>query len=330
MTIEFPKINQKEWCKLYQQGVIDAEEYKLDSRFKCNKILNQVVQEDMFLKRILFHDVGYIPQVLPLVGRTHNRKLYKRKTIKDLELGELPRLDHYQVIQFDQNWSNIDGIDCFKGVFNFPYHDVEDIVDIFELDHGDLWEAFIINPRFLRYNSSCAGVFYTLKVDYIDELVYSLNGYFTKLTGYPLLFKPTWDDIEEINCIEDLDLSRKSFCEAFTPDHIDNDDNIMFYKLLKFWAENECVEVQEFNHPYKLYSDNIICSLWINFNLKRISSSIPFEFVHIETGDILGPFTDFEYDPAYNCYDSDGKTYPIDFFIKESFKKGLYDIRLCE
>ena len=328
--IEYEKINQKQWCKLYSEGVIDSEEYNLDSRFRCNKILNQIISENKFLTRLLFYDVGHIPSILPFKGKTIGGHFTKRKTIKELDWGRLPRLDHYQIIQFDENWSNIDGIDCFKGVFNFPYnHKIDsDFIDSFD-NYGELWEAFIINPRFLQYNPSYIGAFYILKVDYLDELIYSLNGYFTKITGYPLLFKPTLKDIEEIVPIKP-DLSRKAFYEDFAPTEIEKEEHIMFYKLLKFWSENSCVTVDSIQSTYEKYSDNIMCTLWIGFNLKRIESDIPFRFIHTETGEILGPFNSFEYDPAFDCYDADGKTHSISSVIKDNFKKGLYDIELCE
>ena len=321
-------INQTEWEKLYELGVIDSEEYKLDSRFRCNKILNKVVSEDKFLKRMLFDNIVYPLAIMPTKDNFHS------KTIRDFEFGKTSKnqsfndLDHYQIIQFNQDWSNIEGIECFKGIFNFPYnHDINLLFDDFE-EHGELWETYIINPRFLQYNSSCIGVFYMLNVDHIEDLISSLNGYFIKLTGYPLFFKPTLDDIDEIKPII-LELSRKNFIKPFMKEN-PSTETIMFYKLLKFWAENECVTVEEFKTPYERYCDNIEHSLWIGFNLKVIKSKIPFEFVHCETGDVLGPFTHFEYDPAFDCYYSNGKTYPINFVVKESFKRGLYDIRLCE
>lgn len=321
------KINQKEWEKLYELGVMDSEEYKLDSRFRCNAILNKVISEDKFLRRLLFDDIVYPLSVLP------TKDYFHKKTIRDLEFGKLTDdwydLDHDQVIQFNQNWSRIDGIECLKGVFNFPYnHSINHLYDSFE-EHGELWETYIINPLFLQYNKLCIGVFYMLKVENIEDLISSVNGYFIKLTGYPLLFKPTLDEIEPIEPIV-LEFNRENFIKPFMKENPPKED-IMFYKLLKFWAENPCVTVEEFKSSYRNYEDNIEHSLWIGFNLKVIKSDVPFEFVNLRTGEKLGQFTHFEYDPAFDCYyDGSMESKPISEEIKEDFANGNYDIRLCD
>lgn len=322
-------INQKEWEKLYEQGVIEPVEYNLDSRFTCNHLLNSIIHEDKFLYRLLFDNIAYNLKVMPVKDYIHS------KTLLDLEFGELNSndfnngLDHYQIIQFDQNWSNIEGIECFKGIFNFPYnHHMEYIIKNMD-DHGELWETYIINPRFLQYNKSCIGIFYMLNVDLIEELISNLNGYFIKLTGYPLFFKPTLDTIDEIKPIT-LEISRKNFIKPFMKEN-PSEEHIMFYKLLKFWAENECVNVKEFKRDYERYSENIQYGLTIGFNLKYITSNIPFELIHNSRPELnLGPFTRFEYDPHFNCaYTEDNEIKLTNIHIRE-FSKGNYDFKLLK
>lgn len=315
-------INDKEWNRLYDLGVIDSEEYKLDHRFQVNKLLQEIISKDKFLNRLLFDSVVYPLNVLPSIH--HGRK----KTLRELDIGKIePRLDHYQVIQFNPEWSNIEGIDAVKGIFSFPYYDITWHVNFIK-ELGELWEAYIINPLFLQYNNSCVGIFYMLKNIHNDDLINDLNGYWIKLTGYPLFFKPTLEEIEEIQPIT-LDLSRKNFIKGFMKENPPVED-IMFYKLLEFWAENECVTVEGFNSSYNKYLDNISHSLWIGFNLKTITSTKPFEFINTRTGEKLGPFTYFEYDPSFDCYYTKGINgkHEINPEIKEDFSKGNYDIRL--
>lgn len=177
----------------------------------------------------------------------------------------------------------------------------------------------------MRYKKESIGLFFTPKYKdnyYIEEC----NNFIKSRTGYPLFLEYVEKDtIEKIEfdkpelTIEKYVLEMKKYCQ-----------NKGLNKLLDFWQYNECVNIDAFEDSFNDFKDNIPYSIWDDINFKDIKSTIPFELIHEETGEVLGPYNRFCLDKSFKLADvNDGVLKLTDSQINDLIE-GKYDFKLVE
>ena len=146
----------------------------------------------------------------------------------------------------------------------------------------------------MRYAEGSVGLFVTPR--YADNLFIDECNSFIKLkTGYPLFLEYSHNEFVPQIHFDKPELTLESYVEEMKK----YGKNRGLSKLLDFWYDNDCVKVESFEYSFRDYKDNLPFSVWKDINFKQIKSFTPFELVHEETGEKLGPFNKFALDKSF-------------------------------
>lgn len=301
------EINEKEYKRLFNENIDNKTSWKFKSNLHVNSFINDVFEQNKFLNAIVF-DMEY-----DILKNDSNKGFF----------GGLP-FDHYYSVSFKESVSRIEQPEVITGIMNFPYIDWSTINKfINEIPVG--WEILIINPILMRYEEGSIGLFVT--PEYADNLFIDECNSFIKLkTGYPLFLEYTNNEFVPQIHFNKPELTLKSYVEEMKK----YGKNKGLDKLLDFWANNECVSVTSFEYSFKDYKDNLPFSVWHNIDLKEIRSYVPFQLVHEETGEILGPFNKFNLDKIFKLADTDNGVLQLNDLQIEDLIEGNYDFKLIK
>lgn len=301
-----PEINKNEYKRLFNEKIDNQTSWIFKSNLCVNSFINDLFEENKFLYR-LFSDSDYT------ILNHHDVINYLKNYF-----------DYYYAVSLKNNVSKTDAPEVISGIMDFshiPWNTIKEIID--KIPGG--WVVFIINPILMRYKKESIGLFFTPKYKdnyYIEEC----NNFIKSRTGYPLFLEYVEKDtIEKIEfdkpelTIEKYVLEMKKYCQ-----------NKGLNKLLDFWQYNECVNIDAFEDSFNDFKDNIPYSIWDDINFKDIKSTIPFELIHEETGEVLGPYNRFCLDKSFKLADvNDGVLKLTDSQINDLIE-GKYDFKLVE
>ena len=301
-----PEINKNEYKRLFNEKIDNQTSWIFKSNLCVNSFINDLFEENKFLYR-LFSDSDYT------ILNHHDVINYLKNYF-----------DYYYAVSLKNNVSKTDAPEVISGIMDFshiPWNTIKEIID--KIPGG--WAVFIINPILMRYKKESIGLFFTPKYKdnyYIEEC----NNFIKSRTGYPLFLEYVEKDtIEKIEfdkpelTIEKYVLEMKKYCQ-----------NKGLNKLLDFWQYNECVNIDAFEDSFNDFKDNIPYSIWDDINFKDIKSTIPFELIHEETGEVLGPYNRFCLDKSFKLADvNDGVLKLTDSQINDLIE-GKYDFKLVE
>lgn len=303
----FGEINEKEYKRLFDEEMDNRTSWEFESDLCVNLFINDVFEENKFLNAIVF-DSKY-----DILKKDSNNGF----------LDELP-FEHYCSVSFKEGVSLIEQPEVITGIMNFPYIDwsaINKFID--ELPAG--WEILIINPILMRYYEGSVGLFIT--PIYEDNLFIDKCNSFIKLkTGYPLFLDYTNNEFVPQIHFDKPELTLESYVEEMKR----YGKNRGLSKLLDFWADNDCVKVESFEYSFRDYMDNLPFSVWENINFKQIKSFTPFELVHEETGEILGPFNKFALDESFQLADTNNGVLKLSDAQIDDLIEGKYDFKLIE
>lgn len=302
------EINEKEYKRLFNEEIDNETSWKFKSNLWVNSIINDVFEENKFLNAIVF-DSEY--------------NILKNDSDKGF-LDGLIHFDHYYSVSFKENVSRIEQPEVITGIMNFPYiqwNTINTYINKIPIE----WEILIINPILMRYAEGSVGLFVTPR--YADDLFIDECNSFIKLkTGFPLFLKYTNKEyVPEIH-FDEPELTLESYVE----DMKKYGKNKGLSKLIDFWANNDCVSVSSFEYSFKDYMENLPFSVWDSIDLKEIKSYVPFELVHEETGEILGPFNKFNLDKIFKLADTNNGVLQLNDSQIEDLIEGNYDFKLIE
>jgi len=300
------EINEKEYKRLFNEKMDNKTSWKFKSNLYVNSFINDFFEENKFLHAIVF-DSEYA--------------ILKNDSNKGFLDGLVP-FDHYYSVSFKENVSRIEQPEVITGIMNFPYVQWSTI-NKFISEIPVEWEILIINPILMRYAEGSVGLFVTPR--YADDLFIDECNSFIKLkTGYPLFLKYTIKESAPEIHFEKTELTLESYVE----DMKKYGKNNGLDKLLDFWVNNDCVSVSSFEHSLRDYMDNLPFSVWHDINFKEIKSHTPFELIHEETGEILGPFYKFTLDKSFKlAYTNNGVLKLTENQINDLIE-GKYDFKL--
>ena len=313
------KINKKEYERLFHEKMDNKTYWKLRNNLCVNSLINEIFDENNFLKRIIFDNKYNI-----LKNENHHKGaniLYK--CIGNLDISDF---DHYYTVTFKNNVSRIDVPETISGVMNFPYiNDDWSWIERFIHKTPNDWSVFIINPILMRYQESSVGIFLTPTYGKNNNIT-DFNEFIKSKTGYPFFLNYTDEEnIEKIN-YDKPKLTLENYIEEMKK----IGKNRGLSKLLDFWANNECVKVSSFEYSFKDYMDNLPFSVWDNINFKEIRSFTPFELIHEETGENLGPFHKFALDKSFKLADTDKGVLKLTDKQINDLIEGKYDFKLLQ
>lgn len=233
--------------------------------------------------------------------------------------------DHNYWIKHNTHIEKIVG--NFTAFISFPYINFE----IFEREAKELglfWDIYIVNPLLMSY-SSAIGVFISLK-GVSEYAVNDLNGYVEGKTGYPLLFKYTKEDCDEIKYRE----HNHSFEEFKKRSIHDNYEyKIMLEKMYDFWHNNDNVSWESLENSYHKYWKNV--SFWVinSINIGRLKCADGFRLVNTRTGQSSSVLKELEFDLAFDCY-YDGRFLSSEVKLSEEdlkdLKEGNFELQICK
>lgn len=302
------EINEKEYKRLFNEEIDNETSWKFKSNLWVNSIINDVFEENKFLNAIVF-DSEY--------------NILKNDSDKGF-LDGLIHFDHYYSVSFKENVSRIEQPEVITGIMNFPYiqwNTINTYINKIPVE----WEILIINPILMRYAEGSVGLFVTPRYGdglFIDEC----NSFIKLKTGFPLFLKYTNKEyVPEIH-FDEPELTLESYVE----DMKKYGKNKGLSKLIDFWANNDCVSVSSFEYSFKDYMENLPFSVWDSIDLKEIKSYVPFELVHEETGEILGPFNKFNLDKIFKLADTNNGVLQLNDSQIEDLIEGNYDFKLIE
>ena len=302
------EINKNEYNRLFNEKIDNETSWKFKNNLYVNSFINDVFEENKFLHAIVF-DSEY--DIL---------KNYSNKGFLD----GLIHFDHYYSVSFKENVSRIEQPEVITGIMNFPYiqwSNINEIINELPIE----WEILIINPVLMRYAKGSVGLFVTPR--YADNLFIDECNSFIKLkTGYPLFLE--YSNKEFVPKI--LFDKPKLTLESYVEDMKKYGKNKGLSKLLDFWANNDCVSVSSFEYGFRDYMDNLPFSVWHDINFKEIKSHTPFELIHAESGEKLGPFHKFALDKSFKlAYTNNGVLKLSDNQINDLIE-GKYDFKLLQ
>ena len=302
------EINENEYNRLFNEKIDNKTSWKFKNNLYVNSVINDVFEENKFLHAIVF-DSEY--DIL---------KNYSNKGFLD----GLIHFDHYYSVSFKENVSRIEQPEVITGIMNFPYiqwSTINEIINELPIE----WEILIINPVLMRYAEGSVGLFIT--PIYADNLfIDECNSFIRLKTGYPLFLEYSNNEFVPKILFDKPELTLESYVE----DMKKYGKNKGLSKLLDFWANNDCVIVSSFEYSFKDYMENLPFSVWESIDLKEIKSYVPFELVHEETGEILGPFNKFNLDKIFKLADTDNGVLQLNDSQIEDLIEGNYDFKLIE
>ena len=301
-----PEINKNEYERLFNEEIDNQTSWIFKSNLCVNSFINDLFEENKFLYR-LFSDSDYT------ILNHHDIINYLKN-----------HFDYYYAVSLKNNVSKTDAPEVISGIMDFSYISWDKIKEIIDKLPGG-WVVFIINPILMRYEKGSIGLFFTPKYKdnyYIEEC----NNFIKSRTGYPLFLEYVEKDtIEKIEfdkpelTIEKYVLEMKKYCQ-----------NKGLNKLLDFWQYNECVNIDAFEDSFNDFKDNIPYSIWDDINFKDIKSTIPFELIHEETGEVLGHYNRFCLDKSFKLADVDDGVLKLTDSQINDLIEGKYDFKLVE
>ncbi|WP_296890602.1 hypothetical protein [uncultured Methanobrevibacter sp.] len=301
-----PEINKNEYERLFNEEIDNQTSWIFKSNLCVNSFINDLFEENKFLYR-LFSDSDYTI-------------LNHQDVINYLK----NHFDYYCAVSLKNNVSKTEAPEVISGIMDFSYISWDKIKEIIDKLPGG-WVVFIINPILMRYEKGSIGLFLIPKYKdnyYIGEC----NNFIKSRTGYPLFLEYVKKDtIEKIEfdkpelTIEKYVLEMKKYCQ-----------NKGLNKLLDFWQYNECVNIDAFEDSFNDFKDNLPYSIWDDINFKDIKSTIPFELIPEETGEVLGPYNRFCLDKSFKLADVDDGVLKLTDSQINDLIEGKYDFKLVE
>lgn len=255
------------------------------------------------------------------------KKVELKNVEKDFnKLFEIPQrfIDHDYWIKCNNHIEQLVG--NFTAFISFPYINFE----IFEREAKELglfWDIYIFNPLLMSY-SSAIGVFISLK-GVSEYTVNNLNSYIEGKTGYPLLFKYTNEDCDEIKYRE-YNHSFEEFKKRSIPD--DYEYKIMLEKMYDFWHNNDNVSWESLENSYHEYCENV--SFWVinSITIGKLKCADGFRLVNTRTGQPSSVLKELEFDLAFDCY-YDGQFLGSEVKLSEEdlkdLKEGNFELQIC-
>lgn len=301
------KINEIEYKRLFNEEMDNETSWKFKSNLYVNSSINDVFEENKFLHAIVF-DSEY--------------DILKNDSNNSFLDGLRKYFDHYYSVSFKENVSRIEQPEVITGIMNFPYIQWN-IINKFINEISAEWEILIINPILMRYVKGSVGLFVTPR--YANNLFIDECNSFIKLkTGYPLFLEYSNDEI-----VPQIHFDKpKLTLESYVKEMKKYGKNRGLDKLLDFWANNECVTVTSFEYSFKDYKDNLPFSVWHSIDLKEIKSYVPFELVHEQRSEVLGPFNKFILDKSFKLADTNNGVLQLSDSQINDLIEGNYDFRL--
>ena len=177
----------------------------------------------------------------------------------------------------------------------------------------------------MRYAEGSIGLFFTPKYG-DDHYIKACNDFIKSRTGYSLFLEyTTKDNIKEITYDKpELTL------ENYVKDMKKYGQNKGLSKLLDFWKENDCVKIDSFENSFNDYKDYLPHRIWHDINFKDIKSTIPFELINEENGEVLGPYNRFCLDKSFKLADVDNGVLELTDSQIDDLIEGNYDFKLIE
>ena len=312
----FRDINEKEYKRLFNEKMSNPSTWIFRSNLCVESFINDIFIENKFLFRIVFDEEYNI-----LKNENNQNFDNSKKFIYNYNAGDF---DHYYAVSFKNNISQIDMPETISGIMNFPYMTWDGVSDfISKVPQG--WVVFIINPILMRYDEGSIGIFLTPIFEdnhYMEEC----NDFIKSRTGYDLFLDYVKrDEVEEI-VFNKPDLSLERYVDELKK----FGKNKGLSKLLDFWHDNDCVIVESFEYGFNDYKDNLPFSVWHDINFKQIKSIIPFELIHEETCEVLGPFNKFALDKSFKLADTEKGVLQLSDSQINDLIEGKYDFKLID
>lgn len=297
--VEF--INEKEYDRLFRKNIDDSVLWDLNEKVIIDSFVNSIFEVNKFL-----HDIFFLQDYTILKYDFNTSSI---------------NFDHYKSIQLKSYVSNISDFETVTGIVNFTYVSWDEIYD-YILDIPENWSLFIINPILMKYESGSIGIFLTPKYNnnfFIEECNYLIKS----RTGYSLFLDYTNNSGIPKIIFDKPILSLESYLKEMK-----KTANKGLSKLLDFWAENDCVKVNSFEHGFDDYKDNLYYLTWEDIDLKNITSSVSFEIVHEKTGKSLGCFKRFNLDKTFNLAVTDKGVLKLSKSDLKDLLDGNFDFKL--
>lgn len=301
-----PEINENEYERLFNGEIDNKTSWIFKSNLCVNSFINDLFEENKFLYR-LFSDSEYT--ILNHHEVINNLKNY---------------FNYYNAVSFKNNVSKTDAPEVISGIMDFSYiswNTIKEIID--KIPEG--WIVFIINPILMKYEDGSVGLFFTPRYKdnyYIEEC----NNFIQSRTGYPLFLEYVEkDNVKKITCYKP-ELSLENYVKEMK----EWGKNKGLSKLLDFWKDNDCIKIDSFENSFNDYKDNLPYLIRHNINFIDIKSNIPFELIHEETGEILGPYHRFCLDKSFKLADIDNGVLELTDSQIDDLLEGKYDFKLIE
>ena len=314
-----PLINKKEYDRLFDLQMNDCTPWTIRSQVCVESFIDEIFEENKFFHRIVFDDNYNI-----LKSENHNQGTnVLDKCIGDLKISDF---DHYSTISFKRDISHLDTPETISGIVNFPYINGNwEWIGDFISKVPDGWSVFVINPILMRYVvGSTVGLFLTPTYG-MNHNIDNFNEFIVSRTGYPLfLTYVDWEDVIEILC-KKPDLSKENYIAEIKRF---SNRNRGLCKLLDFWYENDCVNVDLFDEGFMQFQDNQSFSAWQDINFQEITSNTPFCLIHEKTGEVLGPFRRFEMDESCRSAYTDCGVLELSVTQIDDLVGGKYDFKI--
>ena len=272
------KINEKQYKKLVEKArETEFEKLSFDSRFQVNPVINEHIEENRLLFDLL-------------------RKLDWK--ILEKEYREYPIMDHSIYINSTKSFHETEGL---QGIISFPYNDI----NVFERLHSENWMFYVVNPLLFNYNCSTVGILMVpSSYDqrwYNDWIVSDFSSFIQGLTGYPLFFEYTTDEIDEIKEVYP-DLSDEEFHKSILRDDY-SEKYPAFKEIFEFWLYNDEVKEYGLDKAYENFKKN--CSYtWSTSIIQTLESDKPFS-ITFDDGTVYGGLKRCELDIIYDINQDD-------------------------
>lgn len=308
------EINHEEYNRLFNSKMNKPVPWILRSNLYVELFINDIFEENKFLYRIIFDDnYNFL--------KSQNTNKSSHTCIGDLEMSDF---DHYYAISLKSGILHFDNPETISGIVNFPYINGNwDLIQEFINKVPSDWSVFIINPILMRYCEGSVGLFITPTYGNNGNLS-EFNDLVKSKTGYELFLEYVNNGKVNEIIFEKPNLS----IENFVRDMKKHGKNKGLCKLLDFWIENDCVHVDSLDYSFMDYKNNLPYFVWYDINFLLIKSYEPFELVHEENGDVLGPFNKFGLDESFKLAETNNGVLNLSDNQINDLIEGKYDFKL--